>query len=259
MSEFQDQLLLILQKNKILSKVVKPYSEEEEKKTQVRTMFNAIAPAYDFLNHFLSLGIDRSWRKKAIKKLEGTGAKKILDVATGTADLAITADKILDVNHVTGVDISDEMLDVGRKKLTKKKLNDKILLLNGDSEALPFEDGEFDAAMVAFGVRNFQDLDKGLAEMRRVIKDGGKMVVLEFTKPRFFLFKFGFNLYFKYILPTIGRLTSKDPKAYKYLYESVQAFPDYDKFVSHMEKAGLKNNEWESLSLGICAVYTGYK
>lgn len=242
-----------------MDKVVKPYTEEEEKKTQVRTMFNKIAPFYDFLNHFLSLGIDKSWRKKAIKKLEGTNSRKILDVATGTADLAITAEKMLEIDHITGVDISDEMLEVGRKKLTKKDLNEKIVLINGDSESLPFADGEFDAAIVAFGVRNFQDLDKGLSEMRRVIKDGGKMVILEFTKPRFFLFKFGFNLYFKYILPTIGRLTSKDPKAYKYLYESVQAFPDYEKFVNHMENVGLKNNKWESLSFGICAVYTGYK
>ena len=242
-----------------MEKVVKPYSEEGEKKNQVRKMFNAIAPAYDFLNHFLSLGIDKKWRKKAIQKLEGSGAKKILDVATGTGDLAITANKLMEVDHITGVDISDEMLAVGRKKLTKKNLDDKIVLLNGDSENLPFEDNEFDAAIVAFGVRNFQNLDKGLAEMQRVIKPGGKMVVLEFTKPRFFLFKFGFNLYFKYVLPTIGRLTSKDPKAYKYLYESVQAFPDYDQFVNHMEKAGLKNNEWESLSMGICAVYTGVK
>ncbi len=242
-----------------MEKVVKPYSEEGEKKNQVRKMFNSIAPAYDFLNHFLSLGIDRSWRKKAIQKLEASQAKKILDVATGTGDLAITAHNLLEVDHITGVDISDEMLEVGRKKLTKKNLNDKIVLLNGDSENLPFEDGTFDAAIVAFGVRNFQNLDKGLTEMSRVIKPGGKMVVLEFTKPRFFLFKFGFNLYFKYVLPLIGRLTSKDPKAYRYLYESVQAFPDYDKFVSHMEKAGLKNNEWESLSMGICAVYTGVK
>lgn len=242
-----------------MEKIVKPYSEEGEKKKQVRNMFNSIAPAYDFLNHFLSLGIDRSWRKKAIKKLEGTGSKNILDVATGTGDLAITATKLMPVDHITGVDISDEMLEVGRKKLVKKGLSDKIVLLNGDSEDLPFKDGEFDAAIVAFGVRNFQNLDKGLSEMARVIKPGGKMVVLEFTKPRFFLFKFGFNLYFKYVLPTIGRLTSKDPKAYRYLYESVQAFPDYDKFIDHMETAGLKNNKWESLSMGICAVYTGVK
>lgn len=238
---------------------VKPYSQDETKRTQVENMFNKIAPFYDFLNRLLSLGIDKKWRKKAIMKLKDLDPKTILDVATGTGDLAITADKLLNVDSITGVDISDEMLAIGRKKLIKKELDGRIELFNGDSENLPFEDDSFDASIVAFGVRNFQNLEKGLAEMRRVTKTGGKMVILEFTKPRFIPFKIGFNLYFKYILPTIGRLTSKDPKAYKYLYESVQAFPDYDKFVSHMNNVGLKNNEWQSLSMGICAVYTGTK
>lgn len=242
-----------------MSEQVKPYSQEDEKRTQVETMFNKIAPFYDFLNRVLSLGIDKKWRKKAILKLESDNPKNILDVATGTGDLAITADKLLNVETITGVDISDEMLNIGRKKLDKKELSDKITLINGDSENLPFEDETFDASIVAFGVRNFQNLEKGLAEMRRVTKKGGKMVILEFTKPTFIPFKIGFNLYFKYILPTIGRLTSKDPKAYKYLYESVQAFPDYEKFIKHMDNIGLKNNKWESLSMGICAVYTGIK
>lgn len=222
-------------------------------------MFNKIAPFYDFLNRLLSLGIDRKWRKKAILKLKNDQPKHLLDVATGTGDLAITAEKLLEVESIIGVDISDEMLHIGRKKLSKKQLSEKVNLINGDSENLPFEDETFDAAIVAFGVRNFQNLEKGLAEMRRVTKTGGKMVILEFTKPRFIPFKIGFNLYFKYILPTIGRLTSKDPKAYKYLYESVQAFPDYEKFVKHMQNIGLKDNKWESLSMGICAVYTGVK
>ncbi len=238
---------------------VKPYSKDEAKRTQVENMFNKIAPFYDFLNRLLSLGIDRKWRKKAILKLKNDQPKHLLDVATGTGDLAITAEKLLEVESIIGVDISDEMLHIGRKKLSKKQLSEKVNLINGDSENLPFEDETFDAAIVAFGVRNFQNLEKGLAEMRRVTKTGGKMVILEFTKPRFIPFKIGFNLYFKYILPTIGRLTSKDPKAYKYLYESVQAFPDYEKFVKHMQNIGLKDNKWESLSMGICAVYTGVK
>ncbi len=242
-----------------MSEQVKPYNENDEKRTQVETMFNKIAPFYDFLNRLLTLGIDRKWRKKAILKLKADDPKNILDVATGTGDLAITADKLLNVENITGVDISDEMLIIGREKLDKKNLSNHITFINGDSENLPFEDETFDAAIVAFGVRNFQNLEIGLAEMRRVMKTGGKMVILEFTKPTFIPFKIGFNLYFKYILPTIGRLTSKDPKAYKYLYESVQAFPDYDKFVSHMNNVGLKNNEWEKLSMGICAVYTGTK
>ncbi len=242
-----------------MSEQVKPYSQEEAKRTQVESMFNKIAPFYDFLNKLLSLGVDKRWRRKAIMKLKDLDPKKILDVATGTGDLAIAADKLLDVEHITGVDISDEMLAIGRKKLIKKQIDSRIELFNGDSENLPFDDNTFDASIVAFGVRNFQNLEKGLAEMRRVTKEGGKMVILEFTKPTFIPFKIGFNLYFKYILPTIGRLTSKDPKAYKYLYESVQAFPDYDKFVKHMENIGLKNNEWQKLSMGICAVYTGTK
>ena len=242
-----------------MSEQVKPYNENDEKRTQVETMFNKIAPFYDFLNRLLTLGIDRKWRKKAILKLKADDPKNILDVATGTGDLAITADKLLNVENITGVDISDEMLIIGREKLEKKNLSNHITFINGDSENLPFEDETFDAAIVAFGVRNFQNLEIGLAEMRRVMKTGGKMVILEFTKPTFIPFKIGFNLYFKYILPTIGRLTSKDPKAYKYLYESVQAFPDYDKFVAHMNNVGLKNNEWEKLSMGICAVYTGTK
>ncbi len=242
-----------------MSEQVKPYSQEDDKRTQVETMFNKIAPFYDFLNRLLTLGIDKKWRKKAILKLKNDNPKKILDVATGTGDLAITADKLLDIDYITGVDISDEMLAIGRKKLDKRKLNERIELINGDSEKLPFEDETFDASIVAFGVRNFQNLEKGLAEMRRVTKTGGKMVILEFTKPRFIPFKIGFNLYFKYILPTIARLTSKDPNEYKYLYESVQAFPDYEKFTGHMDNVGLKNNEWQSLSMGICAVYTGIK
>jgi len=239
--------------------MVKPYTEEEEKKVQVKRMFNKIAPFYDFLNHFLSLGIDNRWRKKAIRKLESLQPDTILDIATGTGDLAIMANKMLSPSKIIGLDLSEEMLTVGRKKMVKKELDQKIEMIQGDSENLPFEDDSFDAVIVAFGVRNFQNLEKGLNEMQRVLKKGGKMVILEFTKPRNLLFKTSFNLYFKYILPLIGRITSKDPKAYKYLYESVQAFPDYDKLVAYMENAGLKNNSWDSLSFGICAIYTGEK
>lgn len=239
--------------------MVKPYTEEEEKKVQVKRMFNKIAPFYDFLNHFLSLGIDNRWRKKAIRKLESLQPDTILDIATGTGDLAIMANKMLSPSKIIGLDLSEEMLTVGRKKMVKKELDQKIEMVQGDSENLPFEDESFDAVIVAFGVRNFQNLQKGLNEMQRVLKKGGKMVILEFTKPRNLLFKTSFNLYFKYILPLIGRITSKDPKAYRYLYESVQAFPDYDKLVAYMENAGLKNNSWDSLSFGICAIYTGEK
>lgn len=222
-------------------------------------MFNNIAPYYDLLNRLLSLGIDRSWRRKAINMLKEDKPQHLLDVATGTADLALEAYKQLQPKQIVGVDISDEMLEIGRGKIEKKSLSNSIELQNGDSENLPFNDNTFDAITVAFGVRNFENLEKGLEEMRRVMKQGGRLVVLEFSRPTIFPFKQIFNSYFKYILPLIGRLTSKDPKAYSYLYESVQAFPDGQDFVTVLEKTGFKSNQCKRLSLGICSIYTGQK
>jgi len=242
-----------------VEKVVKPYQEEEGKKSQISRMFNAIAPYYDFLNALLTLGIDSIWRKKAIKTLEASKPNKILDIATGTADLALEAVKQLSPEKVVGVDISTEMLEIGRKKVSKKQLEKTIILEEGDSENLAYEDNSFDAITVAFGVRNFENLEKGLVEMNRVLSKGGKVVVLEFSRPTIFPFKQLFNFYFKYILPTIGKFTSKDPKAYKYLYESVQAFPDGDDFLAILSKTGFKNNSCTKLSLGICSIYTGEK
>jgi demethylmenaquinone methyltransferase/2-methoxy-6-polyprenyl-1,4-benzoquinol methylase len=229
------------------------------KKKQVTGMFDRIAPYYDFLNHFLSLGIDNLWRRKAIKKLAELAPKKVLDVATGTGDLAVEAYRQLKPEKIIAFDISTKMLEFADKKIIKKGLQDIISTRHGDSENLPFKDNSFDAITVAFGVRNFENLEKGLEEMYRVLNTGGKVIILEFTKPRLFPFKQLFNLYFKYILPTIGKLTSKDPRAYKYLYESVQAFPDYDRFIEILEKTGFKNNSWQSLSLGICSIYQGSK
>ncbi len=222
-------------------------------------MFNKIAPYYDFLNHFLSLGIDTLWRKKAISQLSAVKPKNILDVATGTADLALETCKQLNPEKVIGVDISTEMLEIGRKKIAKRGFENIIDLQEGDSENLSFESNTFDAITVAFGVRNFENLRKGLREMNRVLKQGGQLVILEFSKPRIFPFKQLFNLYFKYLLPTIGKITSKDPKAYKYLYDSVQAFPDGDNFVTILENSGFKSIQCISLSLGICTIYTGRK
>lgn len=238
---------------------VKPYSEKGSKKSQVSDMFDNIAPYYDFLNRFLSLGIDRTWRKKAIALLDPQKHKYVLDVATGTGDLALEAAKQLQVDQVIGVDISEEMLAIGRTKIAKKGLEQKIQLKSGDSENLPFEDNSFDALTVAFGVRNYEHLEKGLAEMRRVLKPGGKLVILEFSRPTIFPFKQLFNFYFKYILPTIGRFTSKDPKAYSYLYESVQAFPDGKDFIEVLNKIGYNNNQCIPLTLGICSIYAGEK
>jgi len=222
-------------------------------------MFDTIAPKYDFLNRFLSLGIDTIWRKKAISKLNASEHKSILDVATGTADMAIEINKQLSPSKIVGVDISSQMINVGKKKVLNKELDKIISLEVGDSENMRYDDNSFDATTVAFGVRNFGDLKKGLSEMNRILKPGGKIVVLEFSKPFYFPFKQLFNFYFKYILPFIGKKTSKDPKAYNYLYESVQAFPDYDKFADILEKEGFRSVEWKPLSLGICTIYTGIK
>ena len=241
------------------SKVVKPYSEAGDKKSQVSRMFNRIAPYYDFLNRLLSLGIDRSWRRKAIRQLEGQEVKMVLDVATGTADLALEVAKQLQPEKIIGIDISAEMLEIGRGKIRKKNLHPLIELQEGDSENLPFADNTFDAVTVAFGVRNFENLEKGLQEIRRVLKPEGQLVILEFSRPHSFPFKQLFNFYFKNILPLIGRLTSKDPKAYRYLYESVQAFPDGTDFTEVLAKNAYKSNSWTALSLGICSIYTARK
>lgn len=242
-----------------MSEHVKPYNEEEGKKQQVSRMFDNIAKRYDFLNHFLSLGIDRRWRKSAIRELQSLKPKRILDVATGTADLALSAYKALEPEEIIGIDISPKMLEIGREKIAKRDLQERIKLYDGDSENLPFEDASFDAIMVAFGVRNFGNLEKGLSEMARVLRPGGKMVVLEFSKPKAFPFKQGYNFYFKNILPAIGRITSKDDRAYSYLYESVQAFPEGDDFLAVLEKLGLKSTACKSLTLGTCSIYTASK
>lgn len=238
---------------------VKPYNETGSKKKQVSTMFNNIAPYYDFLNRFLSLGIDTIWRKKTIQKLKDSNPQYILDVATGTADLAIEINKQLKPKKIIGLDISTEMLRKGEDKIAKLNLKNIIELQEGDSENMPFESNTFDAITVAFGVRNYENLEKGLAEMHRVLKPGGKVAILEFSKPTMFPFKQLFNAYFRYILPTIGRFTSKDPKAYQYLYESVQVFPDGKNFVSVLEKIGYHSTQHIPLTLGICSIYLGEK
>jgi len=228
------------------------------KKEQVRNMFNNIAGRYDFLNHFLSAGVDYTWRKKVIRILKKYQPRKILDVATGTADLAIAETK-LRPEKVVGVDIADQMLDFGRKKIAKKKLQQIITLENGDSENLRFPDNSFDAVTVAFGVRNFEHLDTGLREMYRVLNPGGVAVILEFSSPRHFPVKQVYNFYFKNILPLAGKLISKHNSAYNYLPESVSAFPDGNDFLDHMHSAGFKNTSARTLTFGIASIYTGVK
>ncbi|MFH6984196.1 bifunctional demethylmenaquinone methyltransferase/2-methoxy-6-polyprenyl-1,4-benzoquinol methylase UbiE [Marinoscillum sp. 108] len=238
---------------------VVPYKDKQgSKKEQVATMFDNISGNYDFLNHFLSLGIDIAWRKKAIRQLKDLQPKQILDIATGTGDFAIEA-LALKPDKVTGVDISEGMLAVGRQKMKKKGLDQKIELLSGDSEALQFEDNKFDAVIVSFGVRNFEHLEKGLADMYRVLKPGGRTVILEFSKPKSFPFKQLYHFYFKWILPKIGNTISKDQAAYTYLPESVRAFPDGQNFLEILEKVGFKNTQCKPLTLGISSIYIGTK
>jgi demethylmenaquinone methyltransferase / 2-methoxy-6-polyprenyl-1,4-benzoquinol methylase len=228
------------------------------KKEKVRTMFNDIAGNYDFLNHFLSAGIDIQWRKKVRKLLAKKNPKVILDVATGTGDLAIELCK-LNPDKIIGVDIATGMLDIGRQKILKKKLDKKISLETGDSENLKFNDNTFDAVTVAFGVRNYENLQKGLKEMCRVMKVGGTVAILEFSKPKSFPFKQIYSSYFKYILPGFGRIISKHNEAYTYLPDSVQEFAEDQAFLMEMEKAGYKEVSQKRLTFGISTLYFGTK
>lgn len=240
---------------------VKPYEAEGSKKQQVSKMFDNIAKHYDFLNHFLSLGIDKVWRRKMIAELKDVQPQLILDVATGTGDVAINTIKQLNITglHIIGLDISPEMLNIGNKKIVTEGMSGTIDMIVGDSENLPFENNKFDAITVAYGVRNFENLERGLSEMLRVLKPKGKLVVLEFSQPHVFPFRQLFNFYFKNILPLIGKMTSKDNRAYTYLYESVQAFPDGDNFLKVLDKTGFKNTACKSLTIGISSIYTAFK
>ena len=238
---------------------VVPYKESElNKKQQVEQMFDNIAHKYDFLNRILSFGIDVGWRKKVVKLLSRTNARLVLDMATGTADLAIEIAKIGGV-QVKGVDLSEGMLEIGRKKINGKGLEPAIELVKGDSERIVFADETFDAATVAFGVRNFENLEQGLSELFRVIKPGGSLFVLEFSKPKSFPYKQGYNFYFKNILPTVGKFFSRDSSAYSYLPDSVDAFPDGNNFLKIMEKCGFGRLEMQALTFGTATIYAGIK
>lgn len=244
---------------RITAMTVVPYKEQNTgKKEQVAKMFDSISARYDFLNHFLSMGIDRAWRRKAVNLLKTQRPRHILDVATGTGDFAIQA-LSLNPETITGVDISEGMLEVGRKKLRARKLDQRITLLSGDSENLPFESASFDAVTVAFGVRNFENLERGLQEIHRVLRPNGQIVVLEFSRPRKFPFKQVYHFYFQYVLPKIGRVVSSDKSAYTYLPESVAAFPDGGDFVRILTTVGFKQTQCRSLTFGISSIYTGTK
>lgn len=232
-----------------------PHFSDKEK---VRTMFNNIAPKYDFLNHFLSAGIDIQWRKKVRKLLASANPKEIIDVATGTADLAIELSK-LKVDKIVGVDIATNMLDIGRKKIINRGLENIIELQEGDAENLMFPDNSFDAITVAFGVRNFENLHAGLKEMYRVLRPGGIVAVLEFSKPKVFPVKQLYNFYFSNILPTMGKTVSKSNAAYTYLPASVRGFTEDEAFLSELEKAGFKKTKQNRLTMGIATLYSAIK
>lgn len=237
---------------------VVPYKNDQaSKKEQVARMFNNISRRYDFLNRFLSLGVDVYWRKRAIRLLAEAKPQLILDVATGTGDLAIAALK-LKPKKIIGVDISVGMLDIGRAKLKRRGL-DQIEMIEADSENLPFEENKFDAAIVAFGVRNFENLDRGLAEICRVLRPGARLVVLEFSRPRKFPMKQLYSFYFTAILPRLGRWMSRDATAYTYLPDSVNAFPDGEDFLKRLQQNGFKNTACYPLTFGISSLYVGVK
>ncbi|WP_432713498.1 bifunctional demethylmenaquinone methyltransferase/2-methoxy-6-polyprenyl-1,4-benzoquinol methylase UbiE [Pedobacter sp.] len=243
-----------------MNEKITPYqSKSATKKEQVADMFNNISKTYDFLNHFLSLGIDIIWRKKAIGELKALKPRVMLDVATGTGDFAFEAIKILKPEKIIGVDISEGMLNMARKKIEERNLGGVFTVQKGDSEKLQFSDNQFDAITVAFGVRNYENLQKGLSDMFRVLKPGGKIVILEFSKPKQFPVKQGYNFYFQHILPVFGKMFSKDSRAYTYLPESVAAFPDGPAFTSLMKTVGFKTTKHVSLTFGICSIYTGVK
>ncbi len=239
-------------------KVVKPYDSGQSKKEEVAQMFNNISANYDFLNHFLSLGIDHLWRKRAVKQLQKQQPKVLLDLATGTGDFAIACLK-LKPEKIIGMDISSGMLEVGKQKMKKRAFDNIIDMQLGDSENMPFPDHTFDAITVGFGVRNYENLEKGLGEMLRVLKPGGQAVILEFSKPKAFPIKQLFGFYSKVLIPLFGKYISKDERAYTYLPESVAAFPEGAAFVAVLQKVGYQTSEPIRLSGGIASIYIGTK
>jgi demethylmenaquinone methyltransferase / 2-methoxy-6-polyprenyl-1,4-benzoquinol methylase len=237
-----------------------PFKNSElGKKEQVADMFNRIAFRYDFLNRFLSAGVDIYWRKRAIKELTAADPQIILDVATGTADVAIMMTKYLRPKKIIGIDISQSMLELGRKKIAKLRLNNVIELETGDSEAINLSNDTFDAVTVAFGVRNFENLEKGLSEIRRVLKQNGKIVVLEFSKPKKLFLRRLYNFYMRMAAKGVGKWVAKNGEAYEYLQESVNAFPEGKDFADILKRTGYTNIYFKKLSLGICTIYCGSK
>lgn len=238
---------------------IKPYSKDGKKSEQVEQMFDNIAPAYDMLNHTLSMGIDRSWRRKAINWLRPFHPQRIMDVATGTGDFALLAYHHLQPKLLMGTDISEGMMNVGREKVKKEGLSDKIIFAREDCTSLSFADHTFDAITVAFGIRNFDDLDRGLSEMCRVLTPGGHLVILELTTPDRFPMKQLFGIYSKVVIPMLGKIFSKDNSAYRYLPQTIKAFPQGEVMQGIISRAGFSQVQFRRLTFGICTLYTATK
>lgn len=236
---------------------INPYTgDSRHKSEQVREMFDAIAPAYDFMNRAMTFGIDRLWRRRAVRLMRDIPHADVLDIATGTGDLAILMAERLEGSHVTGVDLSEGMIEVGRRKVKERRLDSRISLTTGDCLALPFPDNSFDCITCAYGVRNFENLAAGYKEMERVLRPGGLLVILELSTPPSALVKPFYDLYTRYLIPAVGRMVSKDTRAYSYLPESIAAVPQREEMCRVMQGAGLTECRYIPLTFGTCTIYT---
>lgn len=233
-----------------------PYGDSREKREQVREMFDSIAPAYDFMNRAMTMGIDKLWRRRAARLIRKSGARTILDIATGTGDMAIRLARAVPESTVTGVDLSEGMITIGHEKVKKAGLAERVTLTQGDSLDLPSADASFDAITVAYGVRNFQNLLAGYRELYRVLKPGGTLCVLELSTPRNPLARFFYNIYTRNIIPTVGRMISKDTRAYTYLPESIAAVAQGHDMLAIMKEAGFQSTQWRPMTMGVCSIYT---
>ncbi len=235
---------------------IKPYDAERAKTEQVREMFDSIAPAYDWMNRAMTFGIDKLWRRKAVRIVAGAQPDRIIDIATGTGDLAIALARSIRRADVTGIDLSKEMVAIGRRKVAESGLEDRVSLMTADCLAMPFDNASADAVTVAYGVRNFEHLDKGYAEMLRVLRPGGMLCVVELSTPVNPLVRPLYKLYTKFIIPAVGRLVSKDNRAYTYLPESIAAVPQGDDMLRLIREAGFTDTTFRRLTFGVCTIYT---
>lgn len=238
---------------------ITPYGGDDPKSEQVREMFDNIAPAYDVMNRMMTLGIDRRWRRRCVRMVRDAGARQVLDLATGTGDLAVAMARAIDRAHITGADLSPGMVDIGRRKVAEHGLADRVELVVADALALPFADNSFDAVTIAFGVRNFGDLAAGYAEMARVLRPGGLLVVLELTPPASKIVKPFYNAYTRGVIPVVGSMVSHDSSAYTYLPRSIAAVPARNDMTAIMDAAGLTDTHWHSLTMGVATIYTATK